>query len=556
MPKVSIIIPFNNVEKYINECLDSVLNQTLQDIEIICINDASEDGTLAIVEEYQQKDSRIKLINLPERKGQGYARNRGIEIALGEYIGFVDSDDFIKPNMYEVLYKKAQENDCDITMCQAVEYDDMTGRYIQSDYYALAPLGSFADNVFSAEDSKHVILDINVALWNKIYKRSYLIGIGEKFPEGFIYEDLPFFFGSYLPAKRISIVWQEFYMYRINRVNSTMQQFNNKILDRPYMVSLTYEKMKDTPYLSDMKHLLQAWIINDLFHRYTLLKEHYQKEFFFLMKKVFQNLEIENIDDLFWKKVYHFEGYLLVMNNSFEDFNQKVFNEYLDIHKVEDRILSQILNREELDYKISQIYLDIEKNYKYTEKLVEDKFGEIAQQSINVIREERKETQINDNCVVTKEQFSSLYESVKDLSYVVHDNNSDMLRKNFELKDKLEGKINFEKKEIIEQIRQIQKNLSANIISNSKEQQKFIEASFIDLTNKFETLLENSKKETDEKIKEKELEFSKLLEEQNKNHSEEIALLKAQMLDMEQRLSEKLETPCRKIHGYFANRKK
>lgn len=556
MPKVSIIIPFNNVEKYINECLESVLNQTLHDLEIICINDASEDGTLAIVEEYQQKDSRIKLINLSERKGQGYARNRGIEIALGDYIGFVDSDDFIKPNMYEDLYKKAQENDCDITMCQAVEYDDMTGRYIQSDYYSLAPLGSFADNVFSAEDSKHVILDINVALWNKIYKRSYLQGIGEKFPEGFIYEDLPFFFGSYLPAKRISIVWQELYMYRVNRINSTMQQFNNKILDRPYMVSLTYEKMKNTSYLNDMKPLLQSWIINDLFHRYTLLKEHYQKEFFFLMKKVFQNLEIENIDDIFWKKVYHFEGYLLVMNNSFEDFNQKVFNEYLDIHKVENRILSQILNREELDYKISQIYLDIEKNYKYTEKLVEDKIGQIPQQTINVTNEDNNEIYLVGADFVKKEQFSPLYDSVKDLSYVVHDNNAALLRKNFELKDELEGKINFEKKEILEQLRQLQNNLSANILSNSKEQQMFVEHSLFELANKFENVIESSKKEINEKIREKEFEFSKTLEEQDKKHSEEIALLKAQMLEMEQRLNEKLETPCRKIQGYFTNRKK
>lgn len=90
MPKVSIIIPFNNVENYISECLDSVLNQTLKDIEVICINDASTDGTLSLVKQYAEKDERIKLIELSERKGQGFARNRGIEIATGEYIGFVE----------------------------------------------------------------------------------------------------------------------------------------------------------------------------------------------------------------------------------------------------------------------------------------------------------------------------------------------------------------------------------------------------------------------------------------------------------------------------------
>ena len=309
MPKVSIIIPFNNVENYIEECLQSVVNQTLKDIEIIVINDASEDNSLKIVKKTAKNDNRIKIIQLDERHGQGYARNRGIEIAQGEYIGFVDSDDFIMPEMFEELYNNAKQNDTDITMCLAREFDDVTKKYTETDYYSLIPLKTFENNTFSAEDTKNKLLDINVALWNKIYKKEYLINTGEKFPEGFIYEDLPFFYGTYLSAKRIQIVWKYFYNYRINRKTSTMRQSGNKILDRVQMVSLSYEKLKNVPYLSDLKKNIQGWIINDLFHRYTLLKESYQREYFFLMKKVFKNLEIENIEDNYWKKVYHFEGY-------------------------------------------------------------------------------------------------------------------------------------------------------------------------------------------------------------------------------------------------------
>lgn len=395
MPKVSIIIPFNNVEGYIEECLNSVLTQTLEDIEIICINDASTDKTVDIVKSFEQKDERIKLIELDERKGQGYARNRGIEIASGDYIGFVDSDDFIKPEMFEKLYNAALQTNSEITMCQALEYDDVTGQYIDSDYYSLAPLQGFKDGVFSAEDTKNVILDINVALWNKIYKRSYLLNIGEKFPEGFIYEDLPFFFGTYLSAKRIKIVWESFYNYRINRKNSTMQQFNNKILDRPPMVSLTYEKMKKAHFLDDMQKVLQGWIINDLFHRYTLLKEHYQREFFFLMKKVFQNLEIENINDDYWKRVYHFEGYLLVVNNTFEDFSQRVFNEYLDIHKVEDRLRSQIIDYSELDRRFGLVYDDLGKVYKYCEQIVSESQEKVAEEIVTTADKKIEETKAN-----------------------------------------------------------------------------------------------------------------------------------------------------------------
>lgn len=418
MPKVSIIIPFNNVEGYIEECLNSVLTQTFEDIEVICINDASTDKTVDIVKSFKQKDKRIKLIELDERKGQGYARNRGIEIASGDYIGFVDSDDFIKPEMFEKLYSAALQANSEITMCQALEYDDVTGQYIDSDYYSLAPLYGFKDGVFSAEDTKNVILDINVALWNKIYKRSYLLDIGEKFPEGFIYEDLPFFFGTYLSAKRIKIVWESFYNYRINRKNSTMQQFNNKILDRPPMVSLTYEKMKKAHFLDDMQKVLQGWIINDLFHRYTLLKEHYQKEFFFLMKKVFQNLEIENINDDYWKRVYHFEGYLLVVNNTFEDFSQRVFNEYLDIHKVEDRLRSQIIDYRELDRRFGLIYDDLNKVYKYCEQIVSESQKKVTEEITAAADKKNEETnsrflKMRQEFEIEKQNYQNVIENLK-----------------------------------------------------------------------------------------------------------------------------------------------
>lgn len=360
MPKVSVIIPFYNVEGYIEQCLNSVVNQTLKDIEILLVNDASDDKSVSIVNKFAQEDSRIRIINLPERKGQGYARNRAMEVALGEYIGFVDSDDFVKPEMFEKLYNTAKLSNLDIAMCQAVEYDDVTGRYINSDYYSLEPLSIFEDKIFEPKDTKEYVLDINVALWNKIYRNEYLKKTGEKFQEGYIYEDLPFFFGTYLPAKKIQIVWEKLYVYRVRAKNSTMQQVNKKVLDRLPMVSLTYEKMKKTSYLSGMKQRFQAWVIDDLFHRYTVLKDYCQKEYFFMMKKIFQGLEIEDIQDDYWKKVYHFEGYLLVVNNTFEEFNQQVFNKYLDIHKMEIRLRSQIMDRDEL-----------QKNYAYTTTIFE-----------------------------------------------------------------------------------------------------------------------------------------------------------------------------------------
>ena len=112
-PKVSVIIPIYKVEAYIRKCLDSVCNQTLREIEIICVNDCSPDGSLEILKEYKLYDNRIKIIDLKENKGAGYARNRGIDSAKGKYIGFVDPDDWIDLDFYEKLYEQAEENDAD-----------------------------------------------------------------------------------------------------------------------------------------------------------------------------------------------------------------------------------------------------------------------------------------------------------------------------------------------------------------------------------------------------------------------------------------------------------
>ena len=116
MPKVSVIIPVYNTQDYLKKCLYSVCNQTLKDIEIICINDCSTDNSHEILKEYSKNDSRIKIIDFKENKGAAIARNTGIDEAKGEYIGFVDSDDFIDLDFYEKLYQKAKECSSDLVI--------------------------------------------------------------------------------------------------------------------------------------------------------------------------------------------------------------------------------------------------------------------------------------------------------------------------------------------------------------------------------------------------------------------------------------------------------
>ena len=116
-PKISIIIPSYNEEKNISRCLDSVMNQTFSDFEVLCVDDGSNDKTYDIIKKYSEKDSRIIPLKNPN-KGVSSARNFGIENAKGDYIGFVDSDDFIQPQMYEFLYRAVTENNCDFSVCR------------------------------------------------------------------------------------------------------------------------------------------------------------------------------------------------------------------------------------------------------------------------------------------------------------------------------------------------------------------------------------------------------------------------------------------------------
>ncbi len=137
-PKISIIIPVYNVEKYLRECLDSCIHQTLHEIEIICVNDCSPDNSQKILEEYAEKDNRISIIVHQVNLGLGGARNTGIVNASGEYIWFVDSDDFISENACQLLYDTAKQYDLDVLCFNAIPfYDNADGRkqYVESDYY-------------------------------------------------------------------------------------------------------------------------------------------------------------------------------------------------------------------------------------------------------------------------------------------------------------------------------------------------------------------------------------------------------------------------------------
>ena len=205
MPKVSVIIPIYNTEEYLKECLDSVISQTLTDIEIICIDDGSTDGSLNILKEYALNDNRIKILK-QKNKGAGAARNLGIKNATGEFVNFFDSDDYMKPEMLKELYNKAIEIGSDITVCRSIIYRENSASFEDVEHSIERKIiGSKL--FFEPEEFKDNIFQIFVGWpWDKIYKRDFILKNRLKFQEIRQSNDTFFVLFSLVLANKISIV--------------------------------------------------------------------------------------------------------------------------------------------------------------------------------------------------------------------------------------------------------------------------------------------------------------------------------------------------------------
>ncbi len=207
--KISVIIPVCNVEKYFARCLDSVVNQTFKDIEIICIDDGSVDGSMTIAEQYAKKDSRIILI-YGENKGPSAARNVGLKIARGKYISFVDSDDWIDLDFLEKLYNAAESCGADAA-CSEIQRPHSSSR-------APYKLKFEKSQVLSGVAEKFKVLDLPMRcyIWNKIYRRDELERQGLRFIEGMLFEDIPFTIRYIFSCKKVVTVPGVIYHYWVN----------------------------------------------------------------------------------------------------------------------------------------------------------------------------------------------------------------------------------------------------------------------------------------------------------------------------------------------------
>lgn len=245
-PIISVIVPVYNVEIYLNRCIDSIIKQTLTNIEIILVDDGSTDNSGKICDEFLQKDSRISVIH-KKNGGLSSARNAGLNIAKGKYIGFVDSDDWIDKYYYEKLYNIAKKSKSDIVSCKF----NKSSKYKENSYIKIN------ENDFTIEDGKkfrEIYLSSAmkggsswVPVWSKIYKRKIINDI--RFEEGMIYEDIMFNW-RVLNEKNVMISLMSYkgYYYYNNPNSITKEKFSDKMYDLYDVIDYVRKKTIDGNY--------------------------------------------------------------------------------------------------------------------------------------------------------------------------------------------------------------------------------------------------------------------------------------------------------------------
>lgn len=290
MPKVSVLVPVYNTEKYLVQCLDSLKNQTLDDIEFICINDGSTDNSQEILNKYAINDSRFKII-AKKNSGYGHTMNVGIENASGEYIGIVESDDFVEPDMYKTLYENAKLYSADLVKSNFWTYQD------GEDIYLKALQNGPYLKVFTPRIEEKTVLLRGQSIWSAIYKKDMILKNNIRFLEtpGASYQDTSFYFITMAVADRVVLLEDAFLHYRQDNPNSSVKSTGKTffVCDE---IKKIWDYLETKPNIKEcLKYIIPELQWNVYQWNITRLKESARVEFLARLYDEFKELNDMNL---------------------------------------------------------------------------------------------------------------------------------------------------------------------------------------------------------------------------------------------------------------------
>lgn len=318
-PKVSVIIPVYNAEQYLPQCLDSVIRQTLKDIEIICVDDGSTDNSLSILQNYAKVDSRFIILK-QNNQGAAIARNRGLAISKGSFVSILDADDFFSPNMLEDAYKKLIETNSEIVIFKAQLYNDKTKEYSKCTW-AIRDNLTPSKEVFGSKTIKRYIFQFcNGWAWDKVFKREYLCQHNVQFQNTKIFNDTNFVFSALMFAQRISIVPKVCATKR-RSVSTSISSTRSKNWKEFYKVIFRLEiNLKSNKLFEEYKRSFLNYALHLALFVYQTIDNQAQKE----MKSFLKSVYFPRYNFFLYPEGYFYnrKEYLL-MQNIIEDKNQK-----------------------------------------------------------------------------------------------------------------------------------------------------------------------------------------------------------------------------------------
>ncbi|MGN0316421.1 MAG: glycosyltransferase family 2 protein [Lachnospira sp.] len=314
--KVSIIMPSLNVAKYIGKCIESVLNQSLIDIEILCVDAGSDDGTMEIIQKYAQKDDRIQIIS-SEIRSYGYQVNIGMKKAKGKYIGIVETDDYIMPQMYEKLYKVAEENRLDIVKGQAFKFWDDFKDKIKIDNPNLKEYY----NTIIKQDNLRLRMKFHMFSWEGIYRREFLYEnkILHNESMGAAYQDNGFWLQTMIYAKNVMWIDEPLYMYRQDNTAASMKN-TGKMMATMNEYDFVEGKLNSRNHMTEnIQGLLNYYRFKELKLAFMRIDDALKREYLKVVKETYNSRKNNVIvnDEIVWYKlekwletVTNDEGYL------------------------------------------------------------------------------------------------------------------------------------------------------------------------------------------------------------------------------------------------------
>ncbi len=323
-PKVSVVIPIYNTEEYLRECLDTVVGQTLKEIEIICVDDGSTDSSLEIIKEYAAKDNRITII-CQANLYAGVARNAGLAVAKGETIIWLDSDDYYKPEMLEKLYNKLIETNSDIAICQYKEINPTNEQVSKCDKI------NKKTTTFSKDTVKNIFTFFRVKPYNKLYSFNFIKNNNFKYSNSKISNDLAFSLTSRLLAKDISAVHEVLAAHRtISNASITKSRFKH-MQEAPFVVEEIFNFLVNNNFLPKYK---EAFIT-----RITKLDYFYEL-----------NFPVDNdVLEKFKENLFASEHFPIIKKELIKKCNQALDNDLSPYNLTHN--IQRLYDKEHFDYK-------------------------------------------------------------------------------------------------------------------------------------------------------------------------------------------------------------